>query len=74
VYVMGLLLETNFGEIVLGELRRTPCMRTSQNAQNANFAKNNVFRRAVVSPIYYYAMCYRLTVILPFMWGCISQW
>jgi hypothetical protein len=30
--------------------------------------------RAVVPPIYYYAVCYRLTVIVPFMSGCISQW
>jgi hypothetical protein len=28
---------------------------------------------ALVPPLYY-AVCYRLTVILPFMWGCISQW
>src|SRR5215217_861366 len=33
-----------------------------------------VLRRAVVPPLYFYAVCYRLTVIVPFMSGCISQW
>jgi hypothetical protein len=33
-----------------------------------------VLRRAVVPSLYFYAVCYRLTVILPFMSGCISQW
>ena len=33
-----------------------------------------VLRRAVVPPPYYYAVCYRLTVIVPFMSVCISQW
>jgi hypothetical protein len=33
------MLDANLGELPIPELLRTPCMRTSQNAQKAKFAE-----------------------------------
>src|SRR5215208_7405673 len=38
LYARWLFLRANFGELRVCELRRTPCMRTSENSVNAKFA------------------------------------